>query len=72
MKLYIWVNPYRVSYGSSLVFAVAESEEAARLAARTGDAYTFWKYPAPMPGATLGVPDRVVDLPAAEWHEWRE
>lgn len=77
MKLYVWANPYSVSYGSSMVFAVAETEEAAREQCTRG---VEWKYgdlgsgevQPWMAKVELGKPSRVVDLPCAEWHEWSE
>lgn len=73
MKLYVWSNPYPVSYGSSMVFAIAESEEQAREIAKTAPCYSFNEYDnGKAPQDKLGKPIRVVDLPCAEWHEWRE
>lgn len=73
MKLYIWNEPYRVRYGSSIVYAVAETEEQARELAEK----------APKSPYGLGVenggcklkgraPDRVLELPCAEIYEWSE
>lgn len=74
MKLYVWVDPYDVSYGSSLVFAIAGSVEEARLMAAKGNAYAYGKHsqPIPMQASKLKEPTRIVDLPCAEWHEWSE
>ncbi len=76
MKLYVWCDPYNVSYGSSMVFAIAESEEDARIVAENGLVYKYCKYEQSNSyGAIakrLGTPDRVVDVPCAEWHEWSE
>ena len=76
MKLFIWVDPYRVSYGSSMAFAVAETLEDAKKQAASGRTYSYGKYeqdwnPTEL-GEKLGEPDRVLDLPCAEWHEWKE
>jgi len=76
MKLYLWADPYRVSYGSSMVFAVAETLEAAKEEAAKGIAYKYGKFkqdwsPKDM-GATLGEPLRVLDLPCAEWDDCSE
>lgn len=76
MKLYVWSNPYPVSYGSSMVFAIANSLEEAKLIAAdkercTAYAYNEFKQDS-LPGVSLGEPIRVVDLPCAEWHEWSE
>lgn len=73
MKLFIWSNPYHVSYGSSLVFAVAENLEQAKEQARIGKAYAYNQYENGSGGkCQLGDPIRVLDLPCAEWHEWSE
>lgn len=74
MKLFVWANPYTVSYGSTMFFAVAETVEEAREIARKADAY------AEEPddrgpnknGIKLLEPTRVVDLPCGEWHKWEE
>lgn len=73
MKLFVWIDPYRVSYGSSLFFAVAETVEAARDVAARSKAYAYGNHEqsAP-PGVELGEPARIVDLPCGEWHEWSE
>lgn len=64
MKMYVWVDPYEVLYGSSLVIAVADSlEEARKEASKVNRAY--YAFP-------LGKPTRVLSLPCAEWHEWCE
>ncbi len=77
MKLYLWADPYEVSYGSSMVFAVAATLAAAKRQAAKGLAYKYGKYkqdgsPGAFVAAKLGEPDRVLDLPCAEWHEWSE
>ena len=72
MRLYFWNNPYKVAYGMSMVYAVAESIEQANQLARDGKAYSFGEYPEKTPKVELGLPDRIVDLPCAEWHEWSE
>lgn len=69
MKLYVWANPYRVPFGSTMVFAVADSEESARAQAKAGAAYSYFQFPDSAPREMeLGAPTRVVDLPCAEWH----
>lgn len=69
MRLYVWANPYRVPFGSTMVFAIAETEEAARQQAKQGVGYAYFEFgeTAPME-MELGPPTRVVDLPCAEWH----
>ena len=74
MKLFIWNNPYRVPYGSSMLVAVAKDEEAARFLAKKSPAYVYGEFgngDAPQ-SLELGPPTRVLELPAAEWHEWHE
>lgn len=72
MKLYIWNEPYSVSWGSSLLFAVAESLEEAKKIAATAPGYRFGIHETGTQSAVLGEPTRVLDLPCAEWHEWQE
>ena len=74
MKLYIWNEPYAVSYGSSFLFVVAESLELAREQATKGNVCAFGNVSRndPIPNAVLGEPTRILDLPCAEWHEWFE
>jgi hypothetical protein len=82
MKLFIWKDPYDVSYGSSLLIAVAETVEDARAQALKGRVCAFgedYEHKQPKgtdddwrPQITLGEPTRVLDLPCAEWHEWSE
>jgi hypothetical protein len=73
MKLYVWCDPYGVRYGNSMVFAIAENLEAAKVLAASGTAYRFGEFEQPKnPGAVLGEPTRIVDVPCAEWHEWQE
>ena len=72
MKLYVWVDPYAVSYGNSMVFAVARNLREAKKVAKKGKAYAHGKYAKETPEIELGEPTRVVDLPCAEWHIWQE
>lgn len=76
MKLFVWSDPYPVKYGSSMVFAIAESEVEARKQAEKGLAYKYCNYAgdgvSPGIAKKLGEPDRIVDVPCAEWHEWSE
>lgn len=80
MKLYVWNEPYRVDYGSTMVFAVAETVEEAKAIA-CSKAATWCSFGTPEDGEyehrdwshfELGDPTRIVDLPCAEWHEWSE
>ncbi len=72
MKLYVWVDPYSVSYGSSLLFAVARSPKQAKEQASKGLCYKYGIYDNGNQRVELGEPNRVLDLPCAEWHEWSE
>lgn len=73
MKLFIWNDPYHVSYGSSLLIVAAETVEQARKLAEQGKCYKYGLYdkgnPANVPAKD---PDRIVECPVAEWHEWSE
>jgi hypothetical protein len=73
MKLYIWSNPYSVSYGSSMVIAIADNVDKAREIAKTAPAYSYNEYEDKAPlWSELKEPTRVVELPCAEWHVWQE
>lgn len=75
MKLYVWADPYQISYGSAMLIAVAETEDEARAIAEGAPRYSFGLYRnngETGGGVKLGKPTRVVDLPCAEWHEWQE
>jgi len=79
MKLFFWNDPYPVTFGGSMLIAVAETEEQAldeiqmraRHMAYGVDTPTLIGYPADLV-AKLGKPSRVVNLPCAEFHEWSE
>ena len=73
MKLFVWVDPYEVEFGTSMLFAVAETLEEAKAEAMRGQAYAFGEFKQDrVPVVELGAPTRVLDLPCAEWHEWSE
>ena len=73
MKLFVWVDPYRVNYGSSMCFAVAKTEELAKKKLAKAKGYRFAQFDMAPSGPKLGKPDRVLSLrDAAEWHEWSE
>lgn len=72
MKMYVWNEPYEVSYGSSICFAVAETVEQAREIAARAWLYHYGFSKDKPPKEVLGEPTRVYDLPCAEWHEWSE
>jgi len=76
MKLFIWAEPYHISYGTSLVIAVAETVEQARIQAASGKVQAYGKFERPTDMSAqakeLGEPTRVLDLPCAEWYEWEE
>ena len=72
MKVYIWVNPYKVSYDSSLVVAVAPNLREARKQAAKGKLMKYGEFEYPSPECILGKPDRVLATPIAEWYDWLE
>lgn len=73
MKLFVWNNPYGVSYGGSCLYVVAETEDQARALAVTASISKFGDAPEGALGEQkLGPPDRVVDVPYAEVYEWSE
>jgi hypothetical protein len=74
MKLFVWKEPYGVSYGSSIAYAVANTEEEARKLVESAGVSEYGRYPKPrnFPLDPLGPPDRVLDLPYAEIYEWSE
>jgi hypothetical protein len=78
MKLYIWNDPYRVPYGGSHVYVVADTVEQARDQACSKYAITM-TYGSPTraqrdwTGMNLDrPPDQIFDLPCAVWDEWSE
>jgi hypothetical protein len=80
MKLFVWNDPYDVSYGNSFAFAVADTEERARaeILARNDSVYSYGRFKQTRPNFTVldGAPLRVVDLEPgaayAEILEWSE
>ena len=78
MKLFVWSNPYPVPYGSSLLIVVARDVKHARkIAGSNCVRYSFNEYEQgrndmQAVADTLGDPLRIVELPCAEWHDWRE
>lgn len=72
MNVYIWNNPYPVSYGSSCLFAIAESEEAARKMVADKLEYGTSSGMMDLANLKLGAPDIVSTLPAAYIYHWSE
>jgi hypothetical protein len=75
MKLYVWDNPYSVSYGRTIAYAVAESEEEARalvITAPVNRSGIGAEHVDHLDVKTLGPPDAVHELPYAEIYEWQE
>lgn len=74
MNLYVWSNPYYVNWGGSVLYAVAETEEAAREQAARAGVSQYGYDPEAYRGEplTLGAPDRVIACPCAEIYEWSE
>jgi hypothetical protein len=75
MKIYIWNEPYQVSWGGSFLFIAAESEEQARLLAaiapKCGYGYRA-SNDKPLGNIELGPPSRVIDVPGGECYWWSE
>lgn len=76
MKLFIWNDPYTVSYGGSFLFVVAKDEAQARKLAKTAQINKYGR--SPTDGIlgddlalALGEP-RIEDLPHAECYHWEE
>lgn len=77
MKLFVWNNPYRVTYGGSCLYAIANTEEEARLIATKAATAPFGNLYSS--GGELGEcdalkgpPNRIHELPYAEIYEWYE
>ncbi len=74
MKLYVWNDPYAVSYGGSILYVVAASEAAAKKLAATANTMNYGSYERAgndLP-RELGEPDRILSLPCAEIYHWSE
>lgn len=78
-KMFIWCRPYKVSYGCSMLIVVASNVDAAKKLAcsKLANGYSFGEYRQEIDWSKwnpeqLSNPDRIVDLPCAEWHEWSE
>lgn len=75
MKLYVWNNPYSVNWGGTIVYAIADSEEAARALAMVAPVSEFGYTPSHEQAGDLDInrpADRVLDLPCAEIYQWQE
>ncbi len=74
MKVFIWREPYRVSYGSSLAIAVAETVEEAREQLKSAGRSQYGHEPESFGPIDVGSrePDRVLEAPVAEVYEWSE
>lgn len=73
MKVFIWRNPYRVSYGSSLAIAVAETVEEAREKLKNAGRSEYGYEPESFGAVDVArEPDRILDAPCAEVYEWHE
>ncbi len=74
MKLYVWNNPYQVSYGGSCLYVLANDvEEARRLAMTAVDASFGDVHKSPVAVDVSGKePDRVIEAPYAECFHWEE
>lgn len=77
MKLFVWADPYAVSFGASVYFAVAETVEEARKIAFDASRYSYGEHEIDKIGEAAaqflaGDPTRVLDVPCGEWHQWSE
>ena len=72
MKLYIWNDPYCVSYGGSFIYAVAETLPEAMKQVALGKLYNFGQYKGTTPKVVLAKTTRILKLPCAEWFEYSE
>ena len=73
MKMFIWANPYRIPYGTSYFYAVAETVEDARALAVDAKAFAYGEFKQEHTEKfELGEPTRVLDLPCAEVVFWEE
>ena len=75
MKLFIWNNPYSVSYGGSCLYVLANNlSEARKLALSSQDA----SFGGPWKEKKVGIdvskkkPDRIITKPYAEVYHWEE
>lgn len=74
MKLFVWNHPYRIPYGGSIAYAVAETEDEARERVRSARSQGFGEFPREGSMA-LDIdrpPDRILSGPCAEIYEWEE
>lgn len=75
MNLYIWNEPFSVRYGGSVIYAVAETEDEARIQARAARVSEYGYDPtigAPKDMDIDRPPDRVMGVPCAEIYQWSE
>lgn len=72
MKMFVWCDPYRVKWGSSMCVAIAADLESAKQLARQGKLMSFGEFKGRTPEVELGEPTRVLEIPCAEWYEWME
>lgn len=74
MKLYVWKDAYPVPYGTANGYAIADSEDAARELLRGAKVSMYGWPPEESPGqlAIDRAPDRIHDLPHAEFAHWEE
>jgi hypothetical protein len=73
MKLFIWNEPHSVPYGSSMLIAMAHTEDEAREIASKSPGYIYGEFDHGIgEAAKLGAPTRVIEGPCAEWHTWSE
>jgi hypothetical protein len=75
VKLFVWRDPYTVSYGTAVLCVAANSLTEARKIAKTARVSHYGGNPHrdgnQLPDK-LGPPTRVLSIPCAEIYEWEE
>jgi len=74
IKLYIWNQPYQVSYGSSIAYVLARSEDEARNELRAAHVSQYgYRHEEKTTNCYLDKkPDRILSAPFCEIYEWSE
>jgi alkanesulfonate monooxygenase SsuD/methylene tetrahydromethanopterin reductase-like flavin-dependent oxidoreductase (luciferase family) len=74
MKVFIWNDPYDVSWGASILIVCANTEAEARDKAKSARRVQFSVHDNDKEVSIdgLGAPDAVLDAPAAICYEWSE
>lgn len=73
MKMYVWNEPYKISYGSSILYVVANSLMQAKKLAKHAIVQKYgFSDNGTLGDIKLGEPTRILDLPCAEVYHWEE